>query len=335
MKILIPNKNLLNKNSFVSFIKDKKFYIALFVLLVFISSTYVYKSKADVTNFVQTSSRIAEINKINAPDIMAKNATVYDVTNKDFVYSKGGDKSVPMASLVKIITTATFFELNYQKEKTGNKIDIIKIIKKNKGYNQGDRDLVNNEYWKVDNLIRYILMTSSNVGAESLANSITDDEFAFALLMNKKVKDLGFKSFSFKNVSGLSIPNPDYDAHSSTSPKEIPSAYGSAKEIAVLFNTIFTSIPFLGSATIIPEATFVNWSRNVHQTKNVNFSLTQIPNIIAGKTGTTDDAGGNVMIIMEINKNKYVIVVMGSTIEDRYNDLDKLASSTESFATLK
>ena len=180
-----------------------------------------------------------------------------------------------------------------------------------------------------------MLITSSNIAAESLASSIVDDEFSFSLLMNKTVKDLGYKSFSFKNSSGLPIANPDYDAKDASSSKLISSSFGNAKEIAVLYNTLFLNYPFLGSASIIPEATFLNWSGNTHDTKNVNASLSQIPNIIAGKTGTTDEAGGNLIIIIEANKKKYVIVILGSTIEDRYSDTLKLASSTEAFAALK
>ena len=180
-------------------------------------------------------------------------------------------------------------------------------------------------------------MTSSNIAIQSITNSIVDDEFAFALLMNKKVRDLGYKSFDFKNVSGLSMDNPAYNPKKNQTevPKQIPSAIGSAKEIAILFNSIFTSIPFLGEASIIPEAKFINWSGNTHITKNVNFALTEIPNIIAGKTGTTEESGGNVMIIMDINGNRYVVVILGSTILDRYEDIKKLASSTQAFATSK
>ena len=159
--------------------------------------------------------------------------------------------------------------------------------------------------------------------------------------MNKSVKDSGFNSFSFKNSSGLSIASPNSNLEkiegataSSTLHKQTPSAIGNAREIAILFNSIFTNIPFLGEASILPEATFLNWSGNTHDTKNVNESLSQIPHIIAGKTGTTEESGGNLMIIVEIEHKKYAIVILGSTIEDRYLDAHKIASSTEAFALL-
>ena len=292
-------------------------------------------------NYVKADSdtKLTDVNKINAPEIIAKNAVVYDVKNKDFLYAKNAEESVPIASLAKIITAAEFIKFNSARLKAGNPIEKVQIIKKGQGYNKGDKELINGEVWKTENLIRYMLMTSSNIAAQSLVNSLIDDEFAFSLLMNRDVKDLGFKSFSFKNVSGLSIDNPDYNSKLASStpsiPKQIPSDLGNAKEGSVLFNSIFARVPFIEQSSIIPEASFINWSGNTHTVKNVNLALTTIPNVIAGKTGTTEESGGNVIIVENINNNRYVILIMGSTIESRYEDLQKLSSSTQAFATSK
>jgi D-alanyl-D-alanine carboxypeptidase (penicillin-binding protein 5/6) len=280
-----------------------------------------------------STNQIPDLNIINAQEIVAKNAAVYDVVNKKFIYAKNADEPVPMASLAKIITASVFLQLDSERSKQGNNVDKIQIIKKGNGYNQGDRELINGEFWKKENLIRYMLITSSNIAAQSLTNSLIDDEFAFALLMNKMVKDLKYKSFSFKNSSGLSIPNPNYNPKKpDLLAKETPSSIGSAKEIAILFNSIFAKIPFLGEASVVSDATFVNWSGNTHSIKNVNDSLSKIPHIIAGKTGTTDESGGNLFIIINPNQQKYAIVIMGSTIEDRYIDAIKLAIATEQFS---
>lgn len=325
MKTLIPNKNLLNK------ISSKRYlYTIITVLLLSVSIITIIKGVN-----AATTNQISDLNIIRAQEIVAKNAVVYDVTNKKFIYAKNADEPAPMASLVKIITAAVFLQLDNERSKQGNVLEKIQIIKKGNGYNQGDRELINGEFWKKENLIRYMLMTSSNIAAQSLTNSLVDDEFAFALLMNKMVRDLKYKSFSFKNSSGLPIPNPNYNPKEpDLLQKDIPSSIGNAKEIAVLFNYIFTKIPFLGEASIVSDATFVNWSGNTHIIKNVNDSLSKIPHVIAGKTGTTEGSGGNLVIIINPNQQKYVIVIMGSTIEDRYNDAIKLATATEVFSTL-
>lgn len=328
-------KTLIQQNLKLSNSKLKKtIQLALILLLFFISVSKIKAEKID--------SDTIDINKINAPEIVAKNAVVYDIENKDFIYAKNANESVPMASLAKIITATVFLQLNELKQ--GNPIKTITVIKKGVGFNAGDRGLIDGEVWRTENLIRYMLITSSNYAARSLAESVIDDEFAFTLLMNKTVKDLGFSSFSFKNSSGLPIYNQNYRSNTLASSKssidsifekQTPSALGSAKEIAVLFSSIFKEIPFLGKASIIPEATFLNLSGNTHKTKNVNYSIFQIPNIIAGKTGTTEESGGNLIIVVNTKGHKYAIVLLGSTIEDRYTDALKLSSATEAFATLK
>ena len=267
--------------------------------------------------FVCNVVHAEDVNKIYAPDIIAKNAVVYDVSNREFIYSKKGEESVPLASLVKVITAYTFFNINAMRTELDNPIESITIVKKDYGYNKGDYELVNGDKWNSNDLIRYMLITSSNVAAQSIAYSITDDEFVFSLLMNKYVRDLNFRSFKFKNSTGLSL-------------KGKASAYGSPKEVAVLFDTIFSKLPFIADSGTIPDAKL-----NDHIVKNTNLSLSTIPNIIAGKTGTTDESGGNLMIVLNVKNNKYVLVILGSTIEERYNDMAKLASSTEAFATLK
>jgi D-alanyl-D-alanine carboxypeptidase (penicillin-binding protein 5/6) len=336
MKTLIQQKINLNSTNLSISITKRTLELALFgipvtlLLLMFFIGAHV--ARAD-----EPAGILSDINKINAPEIVAKNAVVYDIENKEFIYAKNANESVPMASLAKIITAKVFLQLSEMRAKQGNPIKAITISKNGDGFNAGDRGLVDGEVWRTENLIRYMLITSSNIAAKSLASSLVDDEFVFSLLMNGYVKDLGFRSFSFKNSSGLSISNPSYKLASSLEKQtpQISSAFGSAKEIAVLFSSIFNETPFLGRASIIPEATFINLSGNTHTITNVNYSIFQIPNIVAGKTGTTEESGGNLVIVINVRGHEYAIVILGSTIEDRYTDAVKLTSSTEAFATLK
>lgn len=322
---------------------------ALFVSLIFLSFEFINggEVKAEVPTLP-----LADVNKINVPEIFAKNAVIYDVSNKDFIYAKSAEESVAMASLTKIITARLFLELNDERRKQNNLIGNVTITKTGPGENQGDRELINGEVWDTEDLIQYMLITSSNVAAESLSKSMTNDDFAFSLLMDTGVKQAGFKSFSFKNSSGLSMPESEYNSLGSTSPsttkppqasvsasktkdKNVPSAYGSAKEIALLFNAIFTNSPSLALASIMPEANFVSKAGRKHQIKNINLALAQIPNIIAAKTGTTDESGANLVFVLDINQQKYIVVILGSTLEERYKDAAKMASSTKSLALSK
>ena len=272
----------------------------------------------------KADTKVTDVNEIKAPEIIAKHAVVYDVNNKEFIYTKDAETPAPMASLVKIITLSVFLKINNE----FNGVKKIQIIKDGIDYNQGDKQLVNKEEWRVENLIRYTLMTSSNVAIKSIVASIVDDEDVFLILMNKMVRDLNLKHFTFKSVTGLDYLNLSKN-------KLETSTYGNAKEIALLFDQIFKDYPFLADSSVIEKAQFVNLSGNIHNVNNINKSLSNINNIIAAKTGTTKEAGGNIFIMTKIGDNKYITVIMGSTEEGRYSDIAKLASSTEVFATLK
>ncbi len=60
--------------------------------------------------------------------------------------------------------------------------------------------------------------------------------------------------------------------------------------------------------------------------ENTNTALDQIPGIILGKTGFTDDAGGNLALLIERGDMIYGIIIMNSTFEERFSDAAYLAT---------
>jgi D-alanyl-D-alanine carboxypeptidase len=182
MKTLIQQKLNLN-NTNLSISRTKRILelalfgipVALLLLMFFIA---VNIASADEPTYI-FSDILANVNEINAPEIVAKNAVVYDIKNKKFIYAKNANESVPMASLAKIITAKVFLQLSEMRANQGNPIKTITISKKSDGFNAGDRGLVDGEVWRVENLIRYMLITSSNIASKSLAGSVVDDEFVF------------------------------------------------------------------------------------------------------------------------------------------------------------
>jgi D-alanyl-D-alanine carboxypeptidase len=68
---------------------------------------------------------------------------------------------------------------------------------------------------------------------------------------------------------------------------------------------------------------------------NTNTILKDFP-IRFGKTGFTDNAGGNLAVVLQKDERShpYVIVVMGSTQDKRFEDVSKLASTTLSLISV-
>ena len=54
--------------------------------------------------------------------------------------------------------------------------------------------------------------------------------------------------------------------------------------------------------------------------------------MIMGKTGLTDLAGGNLVVLFEAGGRRYAAVVLGSTEEGRFSDMRQLVATTHTIA---
>jgi D-alanyl-D-alanine carboxypeptidase len=66
-----------------------------------------------------------------------------------------------------------------------------------------------------------------------------------------------------------------------------------------------------------------------HTFANTNQDVEHIPNLLLSKTGFTDLAGGNLVVVYDAGINHPVaIVVLGSTEEGRFTDVKTLLNAT-------
>ena len=66
----------------------------------------------------------------------------------------------------------------------------------------------------------------------------------------------------------------------------------------------------------------------IHKTKNTDELVNEIPGLIAGKTGYSDLAGGNLAVIFDAGfDHPLAVVVLGSTSEGRFNDVKQLVAA--------
>lgn len=167
------------------------------------------------------------------------------------------------------------------------------------------QDIVNfdGKEMKKEAAVEEMLVESSNEIAEAIANICpnTDD---FVGNMNLASRDMGL-GMSFANPSGL-------DQNNETE----SSAFGSPLDVAILINKLYMQYPK------ILEATSYSIFNGV---KNTNTYASNWPFLLGSKTGFTDVAHGNLAILFEPIPNKRIsIVVLGSTKEDRFTDVQKL-----------
>ncbi len=159
----------------------------------------------------------------------------------------------------------------------------------------------------ISKLINTTLMQSSNEAASALA--LMDSNFIN--LMNQKAKELNLNQTYFLNGTGLDIS------------KNLSGGYGSAKDIAKLLIYAVANNPHLFEATTI------------NSTVNTNPYATTTTELIASKTGFTDLAGGNLAVVFDAGLDHPIIaVVLGSSKEGRFKDIQKLIETTFKYLSL-
>jgi D-alanyl-D-alanine carboxypeptidase len=97
--------------------------------------------------------------------------------------------------------------------------------------------------------------------------------------------------------------------------------YSSARDLALVATHILRASPELVAIAGTPT-----WQGDGHQLVNTNELLEHDPDVIAGKTGFTADAGYCLMEIARRGDRTIVAVLLGSTADDWYTDATTLLS---------
>ncbi len=239
----------------------------------------------------------------------AKAVFIFDVTNDETVYEKGADDILPLASLAKLATTLTALK-RYPE-------DTVVMISPRALAQAGNNFLISEETWRMDELLKFMLVTSSNDGAYALAESLSNktgssiDDFVRG--MNEDVKELGLSSFSFLNESGLDLE------------KGAPSAMGSAREVAVLMQYLHEQYGEIVSASAFDGVVFRSLEGTQYKSINTNIVVEKVPSILVSKTGYTNMTGGNLAFMFEVGPGRpFLVVILGSTFTGRFSDAEEL-----------
>lgn len=250
-------------------------------------------------------------NPFSAVTLEANAAIVYDVPTGAVLYEKNGDRPHELASLTKLMTAFIVFEHGSEWDQVT--VDAAALA------TEGDSGLVIGEVWRATDLAAFTLVTSSNDGAQAIANTYGHGD-GFVDAMNAQAATLGLSSMVFHNPTGL-------DENTLTS-----GAYGTARDVAVLTHKTYHASPELVSYTTQPLRRFESLSGLVHDAHNTNAPLSQLSGLRASKTGFTDLAGGNLASLYSMGLgHEVVIVVLGSSIDGRFADTQTLYDTTREY----
>ncbi|PCM42958.1 D-alanyl-D-alanine endopeptidase [Marinobacter sp. ANT_B65] len=139
---------------------------------------------------------------IQGPNLASVNAAVALAGSNDLVFGKNADRSVPIASITKVMTALVVLEslapldewLVFQKRHTPAAANAYSRIR------------IGSQMRRAD-VLRIALMSSENFAAYTLARSHPGGFDAFIEAMNAKAKSLGMTGTRFVDPTGLSAEN--------------------------------------------------------------------------------------------------------------------------------
>ncbi len=241
---------------------------------------------------------------IEDPEIEAKSAILMEIKDgsERILFQKNIENRLPIASLTKIMTAVIAIE-NMPLEK------FVKISKEAINQEGEAGKLVVDEEISVKNLLYAMLLESSNDAAFALASGFGWDNFIN--LMNEKAKALQLKNTNFASPMGFDSPD----------------NFSTSYDLARLINYSLKN-QFLWR--ILKTSSFETADvsgKFLHRWENTNKLLNLLSNIVGGKTGFTNVAGGCIALVIENPKNnsKIISVLLGSPDENkRFEETEKL-----------
>jgi D-alanyl-D-alanine carboxypeptidase (penicillin-binding protein 5/6) len=251
----------------------------------------------------QQSSAIAQIAVappahplVLAQSLSASGILVLDVASGQPVYAKQATVRRPMASLTKLMTALIIAE-NHQLDEVVTVSESATRVPGNRAY------LPAGEKFTVGDLLTALLVASANDAAIVLAEYHSGSVPAFVEAMNARALQLGLNDTSYADPIGLDHAD----------------QYSTPRDIAWLSS-------FVLKQPVIEERMEKRWAK-IYSSAGTELQLVHThaliqqhtDSIIAGKTGTTDEARQCLVSMVEQDGRKYVVVLLYSA--QRYTDM--------------
>lgn len=204
----------------------------------------------------------------------------------------------PLASLTKLMTAVVALEgLDWN--------GVVKISSVAVAAEGPAGNLEVDEEYTVLDLVKAILVVSSNDAAQAIAEFYGPEDFVAA--MNKKSAALEMQETGFVDATGLSFLN-----------------QGNIEDLSKLAKYIYNQHPEILEITRQKSVKIVDLSKNKETgLLNINnFAFNDHQDFLGGKTGFTDQAGGNLLSIFNHDGKKVLVIVLGT--EDRFGETEKL-----------
>ena len=244
-----------------------------------------------------------------AIETKARNLILMDYDTGQYLYAKDIQKSIPPASMSKLMTVYMIFEK--LADGTLSLDDEFKVSEnawRKGGAASGGSTmfLPVNSTVRVEELIKGIIIQSGNDACITAAENISGSEENFAVEMNKKAEEIGLKNSHFANATGL--PHPDH--------------HMSVEDLAKLAQLIISKYPQFYHLFSQKEFTYNNIKQG-----NRNPLLYSMPYADGLKTGHTEEAGFCLTGSAQKGKRRLISVMTGlKSNKERSEEAEKIMS---------
>ncbi len=317
--------------------KNFKIFITIF-LISFASLWLVNSFKGELGGFVNRETvyspemYLAQMNMINSKrekdnsiqvnvprqeeiNVKAQAAMSLLVTpeGEEILFEKNISGKRPIASITKLMTALTAFELDYHLDQP------LEVSQAAVNQEEETGDLKPGEKLPFSDLLHSMLIESSNDAAFAIAEGIfvgrgdpiTKD--SFVKMMNQEADALGLENTNFVNPTGLNgMEN-----------------YSTCNDLTIVVRYILEKYPEIFEVTQKDSYEVFDANGNFHHSieENTNKLLNEFPEVVGGKTGYTEEAGGCILLVMDNPKGEgYIInIILGAgSPESRFSEMRKL-----------
>jgi len=236
-------------------------------------------------------------NNLPEPFLNVESAVAKDLDSDFDFYRLNSDINWPIASLTKLMSSVVAVE----KVGLEKKVVISDIAIATEGV---AGDFSQDEVYRVGELLKAMLVASSNDAAVAVADFYGSDNFIKQ--MREKALELEMNQTSFMDPTGLSAIN-----------------QSTVEDLEKLVSHIYKNHLSILKISDQPEVTLFEESQgSERKLLNINNFVHSRPEFIGGKTGYTDQAKGNLISIFSYKGHNILVIVLGT--DDRFGQTDIL-----------
>jgi D-alanyl-D-alanine carboxypeptidase len=296
----------------------KFFFIAFLASFFGIFALNIFQENLENSFYAQISQPFQQISKVKIQpkpqksnlDLQVKAAISVLVDSQDrekTLFKKNSSEMLPIASLTKLMTANIVLE-NYDLSRE------IEISEEAVAQEGEAGKLKTGKVFSVEYLLYPLLMESSNDAAYALANDYNKmTEEKFVELMNLKAEDLGMENTYFVNSSGLDPEQPNHSIN-----------YSTTEDLVKLTKYLFKK-PLIREILATPKFSLYG-PELINTNELLEKSTSWQTNVVGGKTGFTDQAGGCILLVLKNERGNFLInVILGaSSPSTRIEEMQKL-----------